>query len=176
MTLSRCQKALFAAIAQNFGRQGLHIMTACIRSAHEDCGTRHITVDGADDDLRNALAIASDGVHRAQSRALSVASRAGVSLQTQGKCGLGWLRRATDGPGPGGRQRRRGGELGGWSVRVSEIRPCATWAWPGGQPSKGGALLPARSATRLSQVTELKGSMRAARTDAPHSSWRLRLS
>ena len=67
MTLSRCkcQKALFAAIAQNFGRQGLHIMTACIRSAHEDCGTRHITVDGADDDLRNALAIASDGVHPA---------------------------------------------------------------------------------------------------------------
>ena len=63
MTLSRCtcQKALFAAIAQNFGRQGLHIMTACIRSVHEGCGARHITVDGADDDLRNALAIASDG-------------------------------------------------------------------------------------------------------------------
>ena len=37
-------------------------MTACIRSVHEGCGTRHITVDGADDDLRNALAIASDGV------------------------------------------------------------------------------------------------------------------
>ncbi len=64
-------------------------MTACIRSVHEGCGTRHITVDGADDDLRNALAIASDGVHRRQSRALSVASRAGVSLQTQGKCGRG---------------------------------------------------------------------------------------
>ena len=113
-----CRKVLFAAIAQNFGRQGLHIMTACIRSAHEGCGTRHITVDGADDDLRNALAIASDGVHRRQSRALSVASRAGVSLQTQGKCGLGRLRCATDGPGPGERQRRRGGALRGWSVRV----------------------------------------------------------
>ena len=58
MTLSRCkcQKALFTAIAQNFGREGLHIMTACIRSKHEGCGTRLITVDGADDDLRNALA------------------------------------------------------------------------------------------------------------------------
>ena len=63
MTLSRCkcQKALFAAIAQSFGREGLHIMTACIRSAHEGCGTRHITVDGADDDLRKALTIGSDG-------------------------------------------------------------------------------------------------------------------
>ena len=85
---------------------------------HEGCGTGHIAVGSADNDLRNALAIASDGVHRAQSRALSVASRAGVSLQTQGKCGLGRLRRATDGPGPGERQRRRGGELRGWSVRV----------------------------------------------------------
>ena len=74
-----CRKVLFAAIAQNFGRQGLHIMTASIRLVHEGCGTRHITVDGADDDLRNALAIASDGVHRGQSRALSVASRAGVT-------------------------------------------------------------------------------------------------
>ena len=113
VTLSRCkcQKALFAAIAQNFGREGLHIMTACIRSKHEGCGTRRITVDGADDDLRNALAIASDGVNRAQSRALSVASRAGVSLQTRDKCGSGRLRLATDGPGPGERQGRRGGEL-----------------------------------------------------------------
>ena len=39
-------------------------MTACIRSVHESCGTRRITVDGADDDLRNALAIASDEVHQ----------------------------------------------------------------------------------------------------------------
>ena len=99
VTLSRCkcQKALFAAIVQSFGREGLHIMTACIRSAHEGCGTRHITVDGADDDLRNALAIASDGVHRGQPRALSVASRAGVSLETRDKCGLGQLGLATDG-------------------------------------------------------------------------------
>ena len=112
------QKALFAAIAQNLGRQGLHIMTEPIALVHEGCGTRHITVDGADDDLRNALAIASDGVNRAQSRALSVASRAGVSLKTRGKCGLGHLRLATDGPGPGERQGRRGGELRGWGVRV----------------------------------------------------------
>ena len=123
VTLSRCkcQKALFAAIAQNFGREGLHIMTACIRSKHEGCRTRHITVDGADDDLRNALATASDGVHRRQSRALSVASRASVSLQTRDKCGSGRLRPATDGPGPGKRQGRRGGELRGWRVGV---RPC----------------------------------------------------
>ena len=59
-----CRKVLFAAIAPNFGRQGLHIMTASMRLVHEGCGTRHITVGGADNDLRNALAIASDGVHR----------------------------------------------------------------------------------------------------------------
>ena len=59
-----CQKALFAAIAQNFERQGLHIMTAPIALVHEGCGTRHITVDGADNDLRKALAIARQGVHR----------------------------------------------------------------------------------------------------------------
>ena len=64
MCVSRmtCQKALFAAIAQNYGREGLHIMTACMHLVHEGCGMGHITVDGADDDLRNALAIASDGV------------------------------------------------------------------------------------------------------------------
>ena len=99
----KCQKVLFAAIAPNFGRQGLHIMTASMRLVHEGCGSGHITVDGADNDLRKALGIASDGVHRRQSRALSVASRAGVSLQTQGKCGSGQLGPATDGPGPGGR-------------------------------------------------------------------------
>ena len=117
MTLSRCkcQKALFAAIAQNFGRQGLHFMTACIRSAHEGCGTRHITVVGAGNDRRNALAVASDGVHRRQSRALSVASRDGVSLQTQNKCGFRQLRLAIDWPGPGKQQERRGGELGAGS-------------------------------------------------------------
>ena len=107
-----CRKVLFAAIAQNFGRQGLHIMTASMRLVHEGCGSGHFTVGGAGVGLRKALAIASDGVHRRQSRALSVASRAGVSLQTQGKCGSGQLGPATDGPGPGGRQRRRGGGLG----------------------------------------------------------------
>ena len=121
MTVSRCncQKALFerlfAAIARNFGRQGLHIMTASMRLVHEGCGSGHFTVGGADNDLRNALAIASDGAHRRQSRALCVPSRAGVSLQTQGKCGSGQLGRATDGPGPGGRQGRQGGELGAGS-------------------------------------------------------------
>ena len=34
------------------------------------------------------------------------------------KCGSGRLRLATDGPGPGERQGRRGGELRGWRVRV----------------------------------------------------------
>ena len=29
---------------------------------HEGCGTGHITVDGVDDDLWNALAMALDGV------------------------------------------------------------------------------------------------------------------
>ena len=38
--------------------------------------------------------------------------RARVSFITQDKCGLGRLRLAADGPGPGERQRRRGGELG----------------------------------------------------------------
>ena len=113
-----CRKAPFAAIAQNFGRQGLHIMTASMRLVHESCESGHFTVGGAGVGLRKALAIASDGVHRRQSRALSVASRAGVSLQTQGKCGLGRLRLATDGNRPGERQIRRGGELRGWRVRV----------------------------------------------------------
>ena len=79
----KCQKVLFAAIAQNFGREGLHIMTASMRLVHEGCGSGHFTVGGAGVGLRKALAIASDGVHRRQSRALSVASRAGVSLQTR---------------------------------------------------------------------------------------------
>ena len=114
----KCQEAPFAASAQKIGREGLHIMSESMHLVHGNCGTGHFTVGGADNDLRKALAIASDGVHRRQSRALSVASRAGVSLQTQDKCGLGRLRCATDGPGPGGRQRRRGGALRGWSVRV----------------------------------------------------------
>ena len=60
----KCQEAPFAASAQKIGREALHIMTASMRLVHEGCGARHITVDGADDDLRNALAIASDEVHR----------------------------------------------------------------------------------------------------------------
>ena len=118
LSRSKCQKALFAAIAQNCGREGLHIMTASMRLVHEGCGSGHFTVGGAGDGLRKALAIASDGVHRRQSRALSVASRAGVSLQTQDKCGSGQLGLATDGTGPGERQRRRARELRGWRVRV----------------------------------------------------------
>ena len=71
-------------------------MTAPMTLVHEGCGTGHITVGGTDNDLRNALAIASDRVHQRQSRALSVESRAGVSLKTRGKCGLRHLRLATD--------------------------------------------------------------------------------
>ena len=93
-------------------------MTAPMTLVHEGRGTGHITVGGADDDLRNALAMASEGVHRGQTRVLSVAFRAGVSLMAQDKCGLGHFRLATDGPGPGERQRWRGGELRGWRVRV----------------------------------------------------------
>ena len=76
-----CRKVLFAAIAQNFGRQGLPIMTASMRLVHEGRGSGHITVGGADNDLRKALATARQGVHRRQSRALSVASRAGVGAR-----------------------------------------------------------------------------------------------
>ena len=93
-------------------------MTAPMTLVHEGCGTGHITVGGADDDLRKALTIAR---HRASGSALEPytgASRAGVSLKTQDKCGSGQLGLATDGTGPGERQRRRGGELRGWSVRV----------------------------------------------------------
>ena len=39
-------------------------MTASMRLVHGGCGTGHFTVCGADNDLRNALATASDGVHR----------------------------------------------------------------------------------------------------------------
>ena len=93
-------------------------MSASMRLVYEGCGTGHITVGGADNDLRKSSQSARMGSTGDQSRALSVASRAGVSLKTRDKCGLGQLRLATDGPGPGGRQRRRGGELRGWSVRV----------------------------------------------------------
>ena len=113
-----CQKALFAAIAPNFGRDGLHVMTAPMRLVHEGCGTGHFTVDGADNDLRKALAIARHGATGSALEPYTGASRAGVSLKTRDKCGLGQLRLATDGTGPGERERRRGGELRGWRVRV----------------------------------------------------------
>ena len=51
-----------------------------------------------------------------------MASRAGVSLETRDKCGLGQLGLATDGPGPGERQGRRGGELAGWGVGMCACR------------------------------------------------------
>ena len=111
-------KSPFAASAQNLGREGLHIMSESMHLVHGNCGTGHFTVGGADNDLRKALAIAR---HRATGSALEPytgASRAGVSLKTRDKCGLGQLRLATDGTGPGERERRRGGELRGWRVRV----------------------------------------------------------
>ena len=82
----KCQKVLFAAIAQNFGIEGLHIMTASMSLVHEGCGSGHFTVDGAANDLRKALTIGSDGVQRGQSQALSVRSRAGVSLRRPEIC------------------------------------------------------------------------------------------
>ena len=63
-------KALFAAIAQEFGREGLRFMTASVSLVHEGCGSGHITVDGADNDLRNALAIAWHGATGTISRPL----------------------------------------------------------------------------------------------------------
>ena len=94
-------------------------MTAPMTLVHEGCGTGHITVGGADIDLRNALAIASDGVYRGQYIEPSpVASRAGVSLKTRDKCDFRHLRRATDEAGPGEGQGRLGDALRGWSVRM----------------------------------------------------------
>ena len=106
-----CQKAPLAAIAQNPGREGLHSITASMRLVHEGCGSGHFTVGGADIDLRKALAIARHGVTGSALEPYTGASRAGARLKTRDKCGLGQLRVATDGPRPGERQRRRGGEL-----------------------------------------------------------------
>ena len=39
-------------------------MTEPIALEHEGCGTGHVAVGSADSDLRNALAIAADGVHQ----------------------------------------------------------------------------------------------------------------
>ena len=117
----KCQEAPFAAIAQKIGREGLHIMSESMHLVHGNCGTGHFTVGGADNDLRKALAIARHGATGSALEPYTGASRAGVSLKTRDKCGLGQLRLATDGPGPGGRQRRQGGELRGLRVHV---RPC----------------------------------------------------
>ena len=114
----KCQEAPFAAIAQKIGREGLHIMTASMRLVHEGCGSGHFTVGGADNDLRKALTIARHGATGSALEPYTGASRAGVSLKTQDKCGSGQLGLATDGPGPGERQRRRARELRGWRVRV----------------------------------------------------------
>ena len=107
----KCQEAPFAASAQKIGREGLHIMTESMHLVHEGCGTGHFTVGGADNNLRKSSQSPRMGSTGAQSRALSVASRDGVSLKTQDKCGLGQLRLAVDVTGPGKRQGRRGGEL-----------------------------------------------------------------
>ena len=108
-----CRKVLFAAIAQNLWRQGLHIMTASMRLVHEGCGPGHFTVGGADNDLRKSSQSPRHGATGTALEPYTGASQAGVSLKTHDKYGLGQLRLNTDGPGPGERQRRRGGELRG---------------------------------------------------------------
>ena len=98
-------KSPFAASAQNLGREGLHIMSESMHLVHGNCGTGHFTVDGADNDLRKALAIAR---HRATLSALEPytgASRAGVSLKTRDKCGSGQLGLATDDVEPHDREK-----------------------------------------------------------------------
>ena len=106
-----CQKAPLAAIAQNPGREGLHSITASMRLVHEGCGSGHFTVGGADNDLRKALTIARHGPPGVLSRFYTGASRAGVSLKTRDKCGLGQLRVATDGLG---QKSDREGEVVSW--------------------------------------------------------------
>ncbi len=106
-----CQKAPLAAIAQNPGREGLHSITASMRLVHEGCGSGHFTVGGADIDLRKALAIARHGVTGSALEPYTGASRAGASLKTRDKCGLGQLRVATDGLG---QESDREGEVVSW--------------------------------------------------------------
>ena len=166
MTVSRCkcQKALFAAIAQNFGRQGLHIMTAPMRLVHAGCGTGHFTVGGADNDLRKALAIARHGATGSALEPYTGASRAGMSLKTQNKCGLGQLRLAAGGPGPGERQRRRGGELrAGNSASWHLLSATRSYAdSPASQLTNSPSLLlsrprPIRSKPEVSETTLILG-------------------
>ena len=106
-----CQEAPFAAIAQKIGREGLHIMTSSVSLVHEGCGPGHFTVGGADNDLRKSSQSPRHGATGTALEPYTGASRACLSLKTRDKCGLGQLRLDTDGPGPGERQGRRGGEL-----------------------------------------------------------------
>ena len=117
-----CQEAPFAAIAQKIGREGLHIMTSSVSLVHEGCGPGHFTVGGADNDLRKSSQSPRHGATGSALEPYTGASRACLSLKTRDKCGLGQLRLDTDGPGPGERQGRRGGELrsrfvGTWTCR-----------------------------------------------------------
>ena len=107
----KCQEAPSAAIAQNIGREGLHIMTASMHLVHEGCGSGHFTVGGADNDLRNALTIARHGATGSALEPYTGASRAGVSFKTRDKCGPGQLRVATDGLG---QESDREGEVVSW--------------------------------------------------------------
>ena len=107
----KCQEAPFAASAQKIGREALHIMTGSMHLVHRGCGTGHFTVGGADSDLRKALAIARHGATGSALEPYTGASRAGASLKTRDKCGLGQLRVATDGLG---QESDREGEVVSW--------------------------------------------------------------
>ena len=148
----KCQEAPFAAIAQNLGREGLHIMTESMRLVHEGCGSGHFTVGGADNDLRKALTIARHGPPGVLSSAYTGASRAGVSLKTRDKCGLGQLRLATDGPEPGERQRRRGGVLAPQTTKL--LRPFGPRSLMSTTGDGGSSMVPASAATSKSESGE----------------------
>ena len=82
-----------------------------MRLVHEGCGSGHFTVSGADNDLRKALTIARHGATGSALEPYTGASRAGASLKTRDKCGLGQLRVATDGLG---QESDREGEMVSW--------------------------------------------------------------
>jgi len=82
-----------------------------MRLVHVGCGSGHFTVGGADIDLRKALAIARYGATGSALEPYTGASRAGASLKTRDKCGLGQLRVATDGLG---QESDREGEVVSW--------------------------------------------------------------
>ena len=63
-------------------------MTASMHLVHEGCGSGHLTVGGADNDLRNALQMAADRVTGGALLSPTPEPRAVVSLKTQDKCGL----------------------------------------------------------------------------------------